>query len=362
MPNHTLFNGFYRRRRVLVTGHTGFKGAWLTHWLTTLGAEVTGYALAPSTNPSLFRILRLEKEINHITGDVRDLRLLEKTLRETKPEMIFHLAAQALVQKSFQDPRETMETNIMGTVNLFDAARRARGLRCIINVTSDKCYQRQACSRPYAENDPLGGDDPYSASKAGAEIVTQAFRHSFFSRPGARVGVATVRAGNVIGGGDWSENRLVPDCVRALHGNRAILIRNPRATRPWQYVLEPLAGYLNLGVRLWKEPAAFSRGWNFGPTQTRGVPVQEIVRRIIRDWGSGAFTLAHRRGWPEPPFLALNSRNSRSVLGWKPAFSPAAGLAKTIEWYKVFYRQGREAARCQCLRDLQDYIRAASGK
>jgi CDP-glucose 4,6-dehydratase len=283
-----VFGDVYQNRTVLITGHTGFKGAWLSLWLHHLGANVVGYALKPPTQPSLFELCELNTKMTSIEGDVRDIDHLKSVMQQYRPEIIFHLAAQSLVRRSYRDPLETYSTNVMGTVNLLEAARQIGGVRVIINVTSDKCYQNQESACEYREIDPMGGQDPYSSSKGCAELITTAYTKSFFNPEHFEkhgVSLASVRSGNVIGGGDWAQDRLLPDCMKALLGNRSIVIRYPDAVRPWQHVLEPLSGYLLLAQLLYQKGAAFAEAWNFGPDDEGEKPVRWLVERIIEMWG-----------------------------------------------------------------------------
>lgn len=322
----------------MVTGHTGFKGAWLSLWLEHLGAVVTGYALAAPSSPSLFGLLGLEGRIHSVEGDVRDLRRLQALMKEARPEIVFHMAAQSLVRASYRDPLDTYSTNVMGTVHMLEAVRHSAGARVVVNVTSDKCYQEQESRRGHREGDPLGGRDPYSSSKACAELVTAAYRDSFFS--GARKGdsivaVASARAGNVLGGGDWAEDRLVPDSMRALSRKVAIPVRNPGATRPWQHVLEPLDGYLLLAERLWSHGAAFAGAWNFGPGEENGKPVGWVVERIVRLWGPDASWIADKREHArEAKDLSLDSSKAGAQLGWRCRLD----VEETLEWVVTWYR------------------------
>ena len=285
--------GFWRGRRVFVTGHTGFKGAWLSQWLLQMGALVRGYALEPPTDPSLFDSLRLSDGMDHVIGDVRDGDVLARSIRSFTPEIVFHLAAQPLVRLSYEQPRLTYETNVMGTLNLYEAIRGCPSVRAVVTVTTDKCYENQEWTWGYRESDPMGGFDPYSSSKGCVEILSAAYRRSYFARvtTGERqmVALATARAGNVIGGGDWATDRLVPDCVRALGKGEVISIRNPNATRPWQHVLEPLGGYLALGQALHQEGGRFAEAWNLGPGDAGVLTVEEMVGKLIKKWGSGSY-------------------------------------------------------------------------
>lgn len=338
----------YRGRRVLVTGHTGFKGSWLTWWLHRLGAEVAGYALPPATAPSLWAALGLEGDIHHVQGDVRDLAGLTRAVGAFRPDLVFHLAAQALVLPSYKNPVETFGTNLMGTVNLLEACRNQASVRAVVVVTSDKCY-RQPGRRPFLEEDALGGEDPYSASKACAEHATEAYRLAYFQD---RVGIATVRAGNVVGGGDWADQRLIPDLMRALQEGRAPVVRRPEARRPWQHVLEPLEGYLQIGTRLADDPGAWSGPWNFGPDPSGAWTVAEVVASCCRAWGVPA-------GWnqdetpsaPEAQRLVLDSSKARERLGWKPKWSIEETLARSVQWYQAFGAGG--SARELCEADLE---------
>ncbi len=353
---------FFRGRRVFITGHTGFKGSWLTLWLLRHGALVSGFSLDVPTSPSLFETLGLAAEIQHFTGDLRDVEYLATVLESVQPEIVFHLAAQPLVRRAYQNPKETFDVNVGGTVNLLEAVRQIESVRAVISVTSDKCYEPRGWDWGYRENDPLGGGDPYSASKAAAEIVVAAYRESFFSvldELTSGVGLATVRAGNVIGGGDWAEDRLVPDCIRALVADEPISLRHPEAIRPWQHVLEPLAGYLTLARRLWDEPQKFSGAWNFGPSPDSTRSVAELVQEITRLWGYGQWkrndgnASTHPR---ETHCLRLCSDKAMSLLSWRPQWSLPAALKQTVEWYRAFYwhRSGPKL-RALCERQIRQY-------
>lgn len=342
---------FWRDRRVLLTGHTGFKGAWLSLWLQSLDARVTGYSLAPPSNPSLFELARVAQNMESVTGDVRDLDTLTRRLAESRAEIVIHMAAQSLVRRSYANPVETYATNVMGTVNVLEAVRRAEHVRAVVVVTSDKCYENREWVWGYRESDPMGGHDPYSNSKGCAELVTAAYRKSFFEvdgeRPSARI--ASARAGNVIGGGDWAEDRLLPDVFRALLEGRAVAVRNPAATRPWQHTLEPLSGYLLLAERLCADDGArYADGWNFGPREEDARPVAWVVGRVGELWkpdGSGRATDAEvwtrdeRGGHPhEARYLKLDCSKARQELGWRPRWSLEEGLRATVEWYRAYGR------------------------
>src|SRR4030043_182379 len=283
-----MFNNCYKNKRVLVTGHTGFKGSWLLIWLKELGADLIGYALEPPTQPNNFEACQLEKKITHIHGDVRNLDYLLEVFKKYKPEFVFHLAAQSLVRRSYEEPKLTFDTNIGGTVNLLEAVRLVPSVKVLVNITSDKCYDNREWIWGYRENDPMGGHDPYSASKGCAELVFAAYLKSYFSKSSSEasgIGLASVRAGNVIGGGDWGKYRLIPDFVHALVKNQPVEIRNPWAIRPWQHVLEPLRGYLWLGVLLHESPGTYSGPWNFGPNDSDHLKVEEVVNSFIEFWG-----------------------------------------------------------------------------
>ena len=328
----------YRGKRVLVTGHTGFKGGWLSLWLRELGALVTGFALPPDTTPSLFEAARIAELVTHVEGDVRNLAAVRAAFEKCAPDHVFHLAAQPLVRRSYREPLLTLETNVIGTANVLEAAR-AKPCRVVI-VTSDKCYYNER-SKPFAEDDALGGHDLYSASKAAAEIVTAAYRRSF------DLDVASARAGNVIGGGDWCEDRLIPDAVRALTRGAPIPVRNPRSTRPWQHVLDPLYGYLVLGGR--KDRDAF----NFGPEGAHAV--QEVIERLLARWDEGRWEDRHDPAAPhEAPALQLATDKARSVLGWQPRWDFDTAISRTAEWYKRYDRG--ESARDLCLEQIHAFV------
>ena len=313
---------FWQGKRVLLTGHTGFKGSWLALWLQSLGAEVTGYALAPPTKPSLFETARIGQSMTSIIGDIRDLPHIQQVFSEQKPEIVIHMAAQALVRHSYQEPVETYSTNVMGTVNLLEAVRKSDHVRAVVNVTSDKCYENREWVWGYRETEAMGGHDPYSNSKGCAELVTSAYRNSYFhpdtySKHG--VGLATGRAGNVIGGGDWAGDRLIPDIVRAISENKAVSIRNPHAIRPWQHVLEPLSGYLLLAEKLYVQGGDYADGWNFGPNDADTRPVQWIAEFLTEQWGEGASWELDGRDHPhEAHYLKLDCSKARTHLHWSP--------------------------------------------
>ena len=332
----TAAPGFWRHRRVLITGHTGFKGAWLSLWLARLGARVTGFALPPTTSPNLFTLADIGQRMDSQLGDVRDPCAVDAVMVRSRAEVVFHLAAQALVRRSYVDPVGTYAANVMGTAHILDAARRATGIRAIVVVTSDKCYENREWCWPYREDEPMGGHDPYSSSKGCAELVTAAWRRSFFLSDGAEpVGVGSARAGNVIGGGDWAEDRLVPDCMRAFASGEPVRVRRPAAIRPWQHVLEPLSGYLALAEWLASDPKGFSEAWNFGPASDDARPTAWLVDRMSRFWGDGA------RWEPDPGkhpheagLLQVDASKARARLGWTPRLPLEEGLRWTVDWYK----------------------------
>ena len=324
--------GFWSGRRVLVTGHTGFKGAWLSLWLAAMGAEVTGLSDGVPTEPSLFELARLEEDVRTVRADVRDADAVRRALAEARPEVVLHLAAQPLVRRSFAEPRETFEVNVMGTVNVLDAVRLVPGVRAVVNVTSDKCYENREWDWAYREDEPMGGHDPYSSSKGASELVTSAYRRSFFSEAdGPRL--ASARAGNVIGGGDWGVDRLVPDVMRAALAGAAVDIRNAGATRPWQHVLNPLSGYLALAERLGADPAA-AAAWNFGPAESDARPVGWVVDRLDALWPGGLRWERDDREHPhEARYLKVDSSRARAHLGWAPRWPLERTLESIVEWY-----------------------------
>ena len=324
----------YAGKRVLVTGDTGFKGSWLVVALQELGATITGFALPPEHERGHFRLARLERIVRHRDGDLRDAGAVDEAMRAAEPEIVFHLAAQALVRASYEDPKRTFDTNVAGSVNVLEAVRRTPSVRSLVYVTSDKCYRNKEWIWGYRENDELGGDDPYSASKAAAELVFASYARSFFQeRPG--FGAASVRAGNVIGGGDWSAHRIVPDCIRALLAEEPIVLRNPEATRPWQHVLEPVFAYLLLGARLLERPKELSGAWNFGPRAEATRTVKELADEVVRDWGSGEVVVERPPNAPhEAGLLQLNCDKARQQLGWEATWGFTEAVGATVEWYR----------------------------
>lgn len=327
------FNNIYEGKKILITGHTGFKGSWLSLWLKELGAEVIGYSLEPNTKPSLFRIVGLEKNIIHTTGDIRDEDHLKKIFKKYNPEIVFHLAAQPLVRRSYKEPKLTYETNIIGTVNLLEAVRHTDSVKVLVNATTDKCYENKECNYSYKETDPMGGYDPYSSSKGAAELIISAYRNSFLNNKA----IASARAGNVIGGGDWSEDRLIPDCVRSLVKKEKIIIRNPESIRPWQYMLEPLSGYLWLGCLMWQNPQQYSEGWNFGPEKDGNLSVEEIVKKTIEIWQTGIYEIQRDDLIHEAKLLMLDINKAKTRLNWKPVYGVMEAIENTVNWYKYYY-------------------------
>lgn len=350
---------FWTGKRVLVTGHTGFKGSWLALWLHSLGAKVAGYALEPPTEPALWRLLDLDGEIEGHFADVRDLPELRRIFAQTCPEIVFHLAAQSLVRPSYEDPVGTYMTNVMGTVHLLEAVRQTPSVRAVVNVTSDKCYENREWLWGYRENDPMGGRDPYSSSKGCAELVAAAYRSSFFERDKDAIALASARAGNVIGGGDWAADRLVPDFVRATLRGSPVQIRNPGAIRPWQHVLEPLYGYLLLAERLWEDGPAHGGGWNFGPAEEDTAAVGMVVSSLAALWGAPARWAAEAGPQPhEAQLLKLDSSKARSLLDWKPRLGLQAALAWTVDWYKG--HAARNEPLTLCLAQIKRYEELAA--
>jgi CDP-glucose 4,6-dehydratase len=323
---------FWRGRRVLLTGHTGFKGSWLALWLADMGADVTGLADGVPTEPSLFELAGLTDTVPTVHADVRDAEAVQRVVAETRPEVVLHLAAQPLVRRSFVAPRETFEVNIMGTVNVLEAVRLAPAVRAVVNVTSDKCYENRDWEWAYREDEPMGGHDPYSSSKGASELVTSAYRRSFFSDPDSPR-LASARAGNVIGGGDWGADRLIPDVMRAALEDRQVEIRNPGATRPWQHVLNPLCGYLVLAQRLWEDAAA-ATAWNFGPADEDARPVAWILERLDALWPGGLRWEHDAGAHPhETRYLKVDSSRARAHLGWAPRWGLERALESIVEWY-----------------------------
>jgi len=337
---------FWKEKRVLVTGHTGFKGGWIAHWLTELGARVHGYALAPPTVPNFFTETRLqERLVSSIIGDIRDLAQLTNAINQAKPDIIIHMAAQPLVRESYNTPVDTFAANVMGTVNVLEAARQVGTAKAIVNITTDKCYENKEWIWPYRENDRLGGHDPYSASKACAEIVAGAYRSSFFAE--TNIHLASVRAGNVIGGGDWAADRLIPDFLRALDAGEILNIRSPNAVRPWQHVLEPLSGYLILAEKLYEKGESFAEAWNFGPNDEDAKTVGWIVEQLCTQIPGARWEIETTKQPHEAGLLKLDSSKAKARLGWTPHWNLDTALNKTIEWHQA-WRNGLDMVEVTC--------------
>jgi len=358
IQSDSLFNDFYKCKKVLVTGHTGFKGSWLSIWLRKLGAEVVGYALDPYTDEDNFVLAGLNNKLVDVRGDIRDMDKLQEVFSKYKPEIVFHLAAQPLVRKSYEHPKDTYEINIMGTLNVLECIRCSNTVKVGVMVTSDKCYENREQIWGYRETDPMGGYDPYSSSKGCAELLIGSYRSSFMNPQDYKnhgKAIASVRAGNVIGGGDWCSDRLIPDCMRALINNKSIEIRNPGAVRPWQHVMEPLRGYLQLASEMWKDGAAFSSAWNFGPNHDGMIPVGDIVDKIIKEWSSGTWMASTNIGaCHEANLLCLDCTKARNQLGWKPLLKPDQAVKYTVEWYQNYLK---EDVYCLCKNQIKSYER-----
>jgi CDP-glucose 4,6-dehydratase len=329
---------FWKNKKILITGHTGFKGSWLTIWLKKLGADITGFSKSVPTNPSLFETVNIEKDIKSIIGDIQNYELLKETIKKCQPEIIFHMAAQSLVIKSYSNPIETFSTNVMGTVNLLYAVKETKKPKIVINITSDKCYENNESLEGYTEDDPMGGYDPYSSSKGCAELITKSFRKSFFNSDHENnIGLASVRAGNVIGGGDWAENRLIPDIIRSIKNKENVKIRNPKALRPWQHVLDPLNGYISLAEKLWDDQTKYSEGWNFGPEKNEVKPVSWIIEKFNEIWKNKINWVVDNNELHEANNLILNCQKAKSRLGWNSKINTETALKLTIEWYTKYF-------------------------
>ena len=327
---------FFKDRRVIITGHTGFVGSWLTKWLLMMESDILGYSLDPPTKPNMYDAIGLSKEIQDLRKDVRDKESLKEAIYKFQPEIVFHLAAQPIVLESYDNPVETFETNVMGTVNLLESLRRVGSAKVILVMTSDKVYRNNKWVYPYREIDPLGGRDPYSASKSSQDIVVNSFRESYFESMG--VGISSIRAGNVIGGGDWGKHRIVPDAIRAITEKRRIGIRNPRAVRPWQYVLDPISGMLELARKMWAN-LEFSGDWNFGPVNSKPITVRELAEAITNHWGAGSYRIGQmkKNDAKESNYLQLDSSKARMKLNWFTSYDLEDTVKETVEWYRKYY-------------------------
>lgn len=332
-----MYNNIYRNKKVFITGHSGFKGSWLSIWLQTLGAKVCGYSLKPNTNPSMYQELDIENKIEKsIIGNILDYETLEKSINDFQPEIIFHLAAQPIVRLSYKEPKLTYETNVIGTLNVLEVARKCKSVKAFVNVTTDKCYENKEIARGYKEDEPMGGYDMYSSSKGCVEIMSSSYRRSFLQEEDS-MSMATARAGNVIGGGDWAEDRLIPDCIRYINQNKAIEIRNPIAVRPWQHVLEPLSGYLLLGQKLLETGKDYAEGFNFGPNEESVLKVSEVAQKIIDNYNKGEVIVHKKDNLHEANLLMLNIEKAKTVLNWTPTYTANEAIKETVEWYKHFY-------------------------
>jgi CDP-glucose 4,6-dehydratase len=344
---------FWQGKRVFLTGHTGFKGSWLSLWLVSLGAKVKGYALNPPTSPSLFIEAKIDSIIDSKIGDIRDQDKLYKSMLEFNPDILIHMAAQPLVRYSYDAPIETYEVNVVGTAKVLEVARSCPNLKAVVNITTDKCYENDDRSVGYKESDPMGGHDPYSSSKGCAELVASSYRRSFLQKQG--IGLASVRAGNVIGGGDWADDRLIPDILKFFEISEPVIIRNPKATRPWQHVLEPLSGYLILAEKLYKNQDKYSEDWNFGPNEKDVKPVDWILDKMIKKWPGSSWRLDVSPNSHEANFLKLDITKAESKLGWKPVWELSHTLDKIISWHKAWLNA--EDVQAVCLTEIEEYMK-----
>ncbi len=345
---------FWKSKKVFLTGHTGFKGSWLSLWLESMGAIVKGYSLEPNTTPNLFTKASVGENMESEIGDIRDLKRISKSMFDFNPDVLIHMAAQPLVRLSYQEPVNTYTTNVIGTVNVLEAARSCTNLKAIVSVTTDKCYENNEWDWGYRENEPMGGHDPYSSSKGCAELVTSAYRRSFFSTKDT-ASLASARAGNVIGGGDWSDDRLIPDILKAFEKSESVIIRNPLSTRPWQHVLEPLSGYLVLAQELYVNDSKFAEGWNFGPKDEGCKPVNWILDKMTSQWGNGATWELDKAYSPhEAGFLKLDCSKATNRLKWQPKWSLEETLNLIIEWHHTYVNEGD--VKEQCLKEIKKYL------
>jgi CDP-glucose 4,6-dehydratase len=347
---------FWKGKRVFLTGHTGFKGSWLSLWLSSLGVEVKGYALTPPTTPSLFNEAKVYSLIDSQIGDIRDQDVLHESMTTFNPDILIHMAAQPLVRYSYDAPIETYEVNVIGTAKVLEVARSCANLRAIVNITTDKCYENDGRSEGYKESDAMGGHDPYSSSKGCAELVASSYRRSFLQDQD--IGIASVRAGNVIGGGDWADDRLIPDILRSFEKNKPVVIRNPKATRPWQHVLESLSGYLVLAQKLYKNQEEYAEGWNFGPNEKDVKPVDWILNKMISKWPDSSWKPDQNSNPHEAGFLKLDISKAEFKLDWKPVWELSQTLEKIIEWHKAWLN--KEDMQTICLAEIEEYTRNMS--
>lgn len=345
---------FWQGKRVFLTGHTGFKGSWLALWLQSMGAIVKGYALNPPTNPALFDVAKVADGMESQIADIRDVDTVKASMVKFSPDIVIHMAAQPLVRYSYREPVETYATNVMGTVHILEAVRACSSVRCVVNVTTDKCYENREWLWGYREDEPMGGYDPYSSSKGCAELVTSAYRRSFFSQESSPA-LASARAGNVIGGGDWADDRLIPDILRAFEKSQPVVIRNPVSTRPWQHVLEPLSGYLVLAEHLWQHGHQYAGGWNFGPIDSDAKPVQWIVEQMVKQWGQGvSWLLDAGQNVHEANYLKLDCSKARVKLHWVPTWHLEQTLTRIVTWHQAWI-SGADMQAC-CLQEINDYM------
>jgi len=350
----TVNRSFWNGKKVFLTGHTGFKGSWLALWLQSMGAIVKGYALTPSTNPALFIEANVAEQMDSVIGDIRDLEVLKRNMISFNPDILIHMAAQPLVRLSYVEPVDTYTTNVIGTVNVLEAARLCKNLKAIVSVTTDKCYENKEWPWGYRENEPMGGHDPYSSSKGCAELVTSAYRRSFFYTKDTAA-VASARAGNVIGGGDWAEDRIVPDILRAFENETPVIIRNPMATRPWQHVLEPLSGYLVLAERLYEDGEEYAEAWNFGPKDEDCQPVSGILNKMVANWGNGASWMLDENENPhEAGFLKLDCSKAASRLNWQPKWNLEHTLDLITDWHQKWIEG--QPIKEHCLKEIESYM------
>lgn len=345
--------GFWQDKRIYLTGHTGFKGSWLSLWLAEMGAVVKGYALNPPTNPSLFEEAKVAEKVDSQIGDIRDFEILKSSMVAFNPDILIHMAAQPLVRLSYKEPLETYDTNVMGVAKVLEAARSCQNLKAIVNVTTDKCYENKEWVWGYREDEPMGGYDPYSSSKGCAELVTSAYRRSFMQEQG--VGLASARAGNVIGGGDWADDRLIPDILRAFEQNKPVIIRNPASTRPWQHVLEPLSGYLVLAQSLYQNPQKFAEGWNFGPYEDDAKPVDWILNHMVLNWPGANWELDKDAHPHEAGYLKLDISKAKAMLNWHPTWRLEQTLARIIQWHRAWLN--KKDMQIVCLNEINEFMR-----